>query len=279
MRFSILGPLRVQDDDGAQLILTRPSQRSTLAVLMLHASVPPTRELLIDALWGDEPPADADTALRVRMSDLRRALGGCDRVVTHQAGYQFVLRPGELDSVTFSELASRGRASLDSGRHAEAATLLSQASDLWREPPLADLPDTPVMQLTRTALLEQRRDVREWLIDAQLALGRHHASLAQIRTCITADPLAEHPHVQLMLALYRCGQKAAALAAYTRLRELTVREFGQDPGPEARSLLSQMLADSPELLAPVVSRRTKVAAGRGGRYACPRCRTRPWQDR
>jgi DNA-binding SARP family transcriptional activator len=53
-----------------------------------------------------------------------------------------------------------------------------------------------------------------------------------------------------MLALYRGGQKAAALAAYTRLRDLTVREFGQDPGPEARALLVQMLADSPELMTP-----------------------------
>ncbi len=92
--------------------------------------------------------------------------------------------------------------------------------------------------------------MREWLIDARLALGQHYEVLADIRASLAADPLPEHPHVQLMLALYRCRQKAAALAVYTRLRDLTTREFGQDPGPEARALLKQMLDDSPDLMNP-----------------------------
>jgi len=248
-------------DDGSRLLLPRPSQRSTLAVLLLHEAKPPTRWLLIDALWGEDPPTDADTALRVRMSDLRRALGDCGRLVTHQCGYQLLLRPGELDAAMFSNLASRGRDALDSSRPRDAARLLAQAAALWRDPPLADVPDTPLMRLVRTALMEQRRDVREWLIDARLALGQHHGVLADIRACITADPLAEHPHVQLMLALYRGGQKAAALAAYTRLRDLTVREFGQDPGPEARDLLEQMLADSPRLMPQPWTQPAHVAEG------------------
>jgi len=270
MRFGVLGPLLAQADDGSPLVLSRPSQRSTLAVLLLHAARPPTRTLLIDALWGDDPPADADTALRVRMSDLRRALGDCGRLVTHQCGYRLILRPGELDLALFADLASRGRAALDSGRPVDAARLLSQACALWRDPPLADLPGTPLVALIRTGLLEQRRDAQEWLIDARLLLGQHHGALAEIRACIAADPLAEHPHVQLMLALYRGGQKAAALAAYTRLRDLTVREFGQDPGPEARALLEQMLADSPELLAPPG---TTPSSGTADGELSPACRT------
>jgi DNA-binding SARP family transcriptional activator len=247
MRFSILGPLLAEADDGTPVVFTRPSQRSTLAVLLLHARHPPTRSVLIDALWGDNPPADADAALRVRMCDLRRALGGSDRLVTHQCGYRVLAEPGELDAALFEELAARGRAALDTGRMPDAARLLARAAGLWRAPPLADLPDTPSMQLIGTALLEQRRDVQEWLIDARLALGQHREALAEIRASIVAEPLAEHSYVQLMLALYRSGQKSAALAAYTRLRELTAREFGQDPGPEARDLLSQILADSPDL--------------------------------
>jgi DNA-binding SARP family transcriptional activator len=268
MRFSILGPLLARADDGALVELARPSQRSTLAVLLLHASHPPTRAALIDALWGDQPPTDADTALRVRMSDLRRALRGCDRLVTHRVGYRIVVLPGELDSATFAELASSGRAALDSGRAEDAARFLAQASALWRDPPLADLPDTPPMLLTRAALLAQRRDVQEWLIDARLALGQHHELLAPIRACIAAEPMAEHPHAQLMLALYRCGDKAGALAAYTRLRDVTVREFGQDPGPEARSLLSQILADSPKLLAPAATPGRSLAASVGPVVEC-----------
>lgn len=248
MRFSVLGPLLAEGDDDSRLVLGRPSQRSTLAVLLLHAGQPPTRTLLIDALWGDRPPADAETALRVRMRDLRRALDGHDRLQTHHSGYQMLISPGELDSDTFRGLAAHGRAALDAGNPEDAARLLEQACGLWRDPPLTDLPDTPVMRVIGTALLEQRRDAQEWVLDARLALGQHHAVLARVREFIAADPLREHPHVQLMLALYRCGQKSAALAAYTRLRDLTAREFGQDPGPEARALLGQILADSPELL-------------------------------
>jgi DNA-binding SARP family transcriptional activator len=248
VRFSILGPLLAEADDGTPVVLARPSQRRTLAVLLLHAGQPPTRTLLIDALWGDNPPAEADTALRVRMRDLRRALAGHDRLITHSSGYQMVIKPGELDSANFADLAVLGRAALDDGSAADAARLLAQACGLWRDPPLADLPDTPLIKLAASALLAQRRDVQEWLIDARLALGQHYEALSQIRALVAADPLTEHPHVQLMLALYRCGQKSAALAAYSKLRDLTAREFGQDPGPEAQALLSQILRDSPELM-------------------------------
>jgi DNA-binding SARP family transcriptional activator len=249
MRFSVLGPLLAEADDGTRLVLTRPAQRSTLTVLLVHARQPPTRTFLIDALWGDSPPGDAETALRVRMRDLRRTLAaGRERLITHQSGYQILIEPGELDTASFQGLAAHGRAALDSGNAEDAARLLAQACGLWRDPPLIDLPDTPLMRLSANALLEQRRDVQEWLIDARLALGQHHEVLAPIRAAIAADPLSERPHVQLMLALYRCGQKSAALAAYTRLRDLTTHEFGQDPGPEARALLRQMLADSPDLM-------------------------------
>ena len=249
MRFSVLGPLLAEADDGTPLVLARPSQRSTLAVLLLHAAQPPTRTLLIDALWGENPPADAETALRVRMRDVRRALGnGHDRLLTHNSGYQIIVMPAELDATVFRSLAAGGRSALDNGDVAHAARMLEQAHSLWREPVLADLPDTPIMRTVATGLLEHRRDAREWLIDARLALGQHHEVLAQARELIAADPLPEHPHVQLMLALYRCGQKSAALAAYTRLRDQTAREFGQDPGPEAQALLGQILADSPDLM-------------------------------
>jgi DNA-binding SARP family transcriptional activator len=247
MRFSVLGPLFAEADDGTPLALRRPSQRATLAVLLLYAAQPVTKNLLIEALWGDSPPGNADTALRVRMRDARRALVAADRIQTHPAGYQIVVRPGELDADVFRALVGRGRTALDNGNAEDAARLLEQACRLWRAPPLADVPDTPLTRTAVTGLLAQCRDAREWLIDARLALGQHHELLSQIRAVIAADPLPEHPHVQLMLALYRCGQKVAALDSYSRLRELTTREFGQDPGPEARETLRQILDDSPAL--------------------------------
>jgi DNA-binding SARP family transcriptional activator len=248
VRFNILGPLSAEADDGTSLSVGRPSQRSTLSVLLLRANQQLTKSFLIDALWGDHPPGDADTALRVRISDVRRALGRHnDRLVTRRSGYQLNVQPGELDAQIFAELVSHGRAALDGGAVEDSARLLEQACGLWREPALAELPDTPTVATIVTALLAQRRDAREWLIDARLALGQHLMALAEIRQVIATDPVAEHPYVQLMLALYRCGQKSGALDVYSRLRDLTVREFGQDPGPEARAMLGQVLTDSPEL--------------------------------
>lgn len=247
MRFSILGPLLAEADDGTQLALCRPSQRATLAVLLLHAAQPASKTLLIDALWGDQTPGDADTALRVRMRDVRRVLAGHNRIETRPAGYQILVRPGELDADDFLAFTSRGRVALDSGCVEDAARLLEQACRLWRDPPLADVPDTPAARASAAALLEQLRVAREWLMDARLALGQHHEMLSQIRAVLAADPLSEHPHVQLMLALYRSGQKVAALDAFSRLRELTTREFGLDPGPEATEMLRRILDDSPDL--------------------------------
>ncbi len=249
MRFSVLGPLSAEADDGTPLVLSRPSQRGTLAVLLLHAGQPPTRSLLIDALWGERPPADPETALRVRMRDVRRALAlaGHDRLVTHRSGYQIRVGPGELDADNFRTIAGHGRSAMDQGNPDDAARLLEQACSMWRDPALADVPDTEPMRPIATELEDLRRDARELLLDARLALGQHRDILPRIRALIAADPVCEHPHVQLMLALYRCGQKAAALQVYGRLRDLTARELGQDPGPEARMMLDQILADSPAL--------------------------------
>jgi hypothetical protein len=123
------------------------------------------------------------------------------------------------------------------------------------------VPDTPLTQAPVAELLAHWRDAREWLIDARLALGHHRELLGQIRALVVADPLSEHPYVQLMLALYRSGQKVAALDVYSRLRELTSREFGQDPGPEARQTLQQILEESPTLAArPQVSPAVSLTA-------------------
>lgn len=258
MRFSILGPLVAETDDGTPLAVPRLSQRATLAVLLLHAAQPMTKSMLIEALWGDSPPAAADAALRVRIRDARRALADTSRIQTRSSGYQIVVAPGELDADIFPGLVERGRTALDSGNPEHAARLLDQACRLWREPPLVDVPDTPLAQTAVMALLARWREAREWLIDARLALGQQRELLSEIRAVIATEPLAEHPHVQLMLALYRSGQKVAALDAYSRLRELTTREFGQDPGPEAREMLRQILSDDPALnLQP----RLAVAAG------------------
>jgi len=251
VRFGVLGPLTVAADDGTPIDVPRPAVRATLAALLLlsatgsGASTP--RAQLIEAIWGAHPPPGADGALRVRISGVRRALTGRLEIVTGALGYRIMLAGSELDADEFRTLTTRGRQSLDDGYPREAATLLTRACALWREPLLADVPDTPPLRAISATLLDRRQQAGEWLVDARLSLGHHYELLSEIRAAVATDPLSEHQYVQLMLALYRCGHKAAALDAYSRLREMTAREFGLDPGPEAREMLRRILADAEDL--------------------------------
>jgi DNA-binding SARP family transcriptional activator len=178
---------------------------------------------------------------------VRRALADPNRLQTRPAGYQLAVRSGELDADEFRALTARGRMALDRGDFAVAAGMLGAAGSLWRDPPLADVPDTEPCRAAAAGLLALRRDAGEWLADARLALGHHHELVSVLRAAVAGDALSEHQHVQLMLALYRCGQKSGALDAFSRLRELTAREYGTDPGPEAQQMLRRVLADSEDL--------------------------------
>lgn len=244
MRFSILGPLEVIADDGTTVAVRRPLHRRALSLLLLRAGQTVRSPDLIAALWAGQPPQRASTSLRTCVYGLRQALPDPARLQTHQHGYLITTRPGEVDLPEFRDLAEHGAKALDSGDHADAVAALSAALRLWREPPLADLPAVP----ERDRLLEARSIAQEALIDARLALGQHRDVLADLRSLVAAYPLREHLWAQLILALYRCGARADALAAFGRARVRLVRTLGMEPGPELTDLHRKVLADAPELL-------------------------------
>ena len=244
MRFSILGPLEVIDDDGNAVAVSRPLHRRALSLLLLRADRTVRSPDLIAALWAGQPPQRASTSLRTCVYGLRQALPDPARLQTHQHGYLITTRPGEVDLPEFRDLAEHGAKALDSGDHAAAVAALSAALRLWREPPLADLPAVP----ERDRLLEAKSIAQEAQIDARLALGQHRDVLADLRSLVAADPLREHLWAQLILALYRCGARADALAAFGRARVRLVRTLGMEPGPELTDLHRKVLADAPELL-------------------------------
>jgi DNA-binding SARP family transcriptional activator len=246
MRFKILGPLEVADDNDLPVPISRRLHRSTLSLLLLNAGQPCSVVSLITALWGEGPPLSPEVSLRSCVYGIRKLLPDGQRLVTHPAGYLIQVKPGELDLHAFRDLVARGRDALDGGNPLDAATFLAQALDLWRDPPMADLPDVH----HKDKLLDQRREAQDALMDARLALGRHRQVLAELRSVVTADPLREHAWAQLMTALYRCGARAEALAAFGRLRMTLVTTYGIEPGPELQDLHRQVLADDPALSQP-----------------------------
>ncbi|MGN6791408.1 MAG: BTAD domain-containing putative transcriptional regulator [Streptosporangiaceae bacterium] len=195
-------------------------------------------------LWGDDPPLGLDVSLRSCVYGIRKTLPDAGRLRTHPSGYVITAGPGELDLDDFRDLAGRGREALDTGDARLAATLLSHAVDLWRDPPLADLPAVPA----REQLLGQRKEAQEALTDARLAVGEHRQMLTDLRAVVASDPLHEHAWAQLITALYRSGARTEALAAFGRLRMTLVSAYGIDPGPELQDLHRRVLADDPGLM-------------------------------
>lgn len=248
MEFRVLGPLEVRLD-GEAVPLGGPRQRALLAMLLLNAGRVVSRDRLTDELWGPDTAATAGHALNVAVARLRKALedGGPTRLVTRPPGYVLRVEPGELDLDTFDALASAGRLAAASGDDAGAAEHLRSAEALWRGRPLADLELEPFARLDVERLEERRLSVVEARIDAELALGHHHALAAELRQLTDDHPLRERLREQLMLALYRCGRQAEALAAYRSGRALLVEEQGLDPGPRLRELQQSILRQDPAL--------------------------------
>ena len=249
MRFGILGPFEVADDQGREVALGGPKQRSVLAILLLHAGEVVSSERLIDELWGERPPTTAAKTVQVYVSHLRKALDA-GRLVTRSGGYVFVSEPAEVDVVRFHALVAEGRAALSVGDPRYAADSLGEALALWRGPPLADFVYEPFAQSEVARLEESRLGAREDLIEAQLELGQHTALVGELEALVRANPLRERLQGQLMLALYRVGRQADALAVYRDTSERLRDELGLEPGHALRELERMVLCHDPALAGP-----------------------------
>ena len=231
-----------------------PRQRAVLALLLLEANRVVSLDRLAEDVWGGHPPEGWVTTVQIYVSHLRQALepgrarGAAGEVlVTRNPGYLLRVDGERLDAARFQDGFTAGRAALEAGRYAEAAGTLRQALGLWRSGVLADLADYAFTRPEAARLEELRLAAVEARIDADLALGRHDALTAELEQLVAGHPLREQLHGQLMLALYRGGRQADALAAYRRVRDLLAGELGIDPGEPLRRLHASVLAQDPAL--------------------------------
>ncbi len=253
IEFGILGPLEVSRA-GRSVTLGGPRQRAVLALLLLEANRVVSMDRLAEEVWAGHPPDGWPTTLQTYLFHLRRALepdrprGGDPAVlVTRDRGYLLHVDRAYVDSAVFEDGFTAGRAALDAGRYAEAAQTLRRALGLWRGPVLADLADYAFTRPEAARLRELRLAALEVRIDADLALGRHDALTAELDGLVREHSLRERLHGQLMLALYRSGRQADALAAYRRARDLLADELGIDPGEPLARLHAAMLGHDPAL--------------------------------
>lgn len=234
---TVLGPVgaRVR---GNSISIRGRLGRTVLAALALACRKPVSVERLIDALWGELPPATARTQVHIQVSKLRASLGragAAGAVVTVPNGYLLDC-PVDVDEV-------RGllRTARAAGDPAATAGLLRSGLDRWIGTPLGGV--TPHLAGAELPRLDELRIclVEEW-IDAEIACGRAARLLPELTALVQAHPLREGLHHRRMLALHHAGRRADALAAFQQARRVLRDELGMDPSKELLALEAEILA-------------------------------------
>jgi DNA-binding SARP family transcriptional activator/ABC-type transport system substrate-binding protein len=251
MQFGLLGPVMVCRD-GREEPVGGPKQRSLLAMLLLRANEVVARDRLIDGLWGERPPPTAAHTLDSYVSRLRKVVGE-DRLERRPPGYVLHVEPGELDLDRFEQIFRDGREQLARNRPDAAADSLREALRLWRGAALADLQYEAFAQEAVGRLEERRLQALEEHVEAELTLGRSAELVPELEALVREHPFRERLLGQLMLALYRAGRQAEALAAFQASRRRLGEELGLEPGPDLQRLQRAILDQDRELLAPRTS--------------------------
>ncbi|MDC5698553.1 BTAD domain-containing putative transcriptional regulator [Intrasporangium calvum] len=251
MDFSVLGPLRVANGAGP-IEVPGAKERALLAHLVARrGSMVPASEI-IDALWGDEPPRSAAKSVQTFVARLRNALdperaSGTGVILTEGPGYRLDVDASAVDAERFVGLLTVGRTALRDGRDRVASEALGDALALWRGPAYAGFETASWAQAEARRLEELRLDAADDLLAVRLDLGHTAEVIAEAERRLGEQPLRERIWCLLVLALYRAGRQADALAAYERARTTLAEELGVDPGPELRELHAKVLAHDPAL--------------------------------
>ena len=280
LRVALLGPVRAWYGPD-ELALGAPQQRAVLARVAVRANRVVSRGELIDALWGGDPPDTSVNCLHTYIAGLRRVLepgrrsagpgkpgrgparAPCRVLVSAPSGYLLRLQPDRLDAALFARHLAGAREARSAGRAEEAVTAFDRALALWSGTPLPGIPG-PFAEAERVRLNEEYWSAVEDRAEIMLASGRDGDVAVELAGQVRDQPLRERLRGLLMLALYRGGRQAEALAAFRDIRRLLVEELGIEPGPELQRLHQQILS-ADRACAPGPARAAGGGAGEGRR--------------
>jgi DNA-binding SARP family transcriptional activator len=232
-QFHLLGTFDLRHCDG-RVEIRAPKPRTMLAVLLAHAGRVVELDALVDEVWGAEPPPSAVANIRTYAAQLRRILSG--RLVNFGTGYAVEVGEGELDLADYAGLASAGRSELARGNHESGTRALAGAHALWLGRPFAGVRLGPRLRGLRSAYEYDHLALTEQYCEARMRSGDYDAIVPLLRSHVAEFPLREHAHALLMIALYRAGDAAAALATYQQAQATLADELGIDTGSELRAI-------------------------------------------
>ncbi|MFD7991522.1 AfsR/SARP family transcriptional regulator [Streptomyces mexicanus] len=235
---------------GVGLPIGGARQRTVLALLLLNSGRIVPVDTLVDAVWNDRPPATARTQIAIVIAALRKTFksrgAAEDIIVTAHPGY--LLRPDghSVDLLDFTRLVKTAETAVQQGRRAEAAEAYAQALALWRGPAFAGI-SSPVVEDEAARLEGHRLNAYDDATAVQLELGNHHDLVPELTAVVREHPLRERTRHHLMLAQYRSGRRAEAMATFRQAREQFIEELGLEPGPDLQELHDAILRDDPSL--------------------------------
>ncbi|MER5864079.1 BTAD domain-containing putative transcriptional regulator [Kitasatospora sp. NPDC002040] len=261
-RLLILGPLSLQRG-RTPVPVTSPMLRRLLGLLALKHPEPSTQQEITETLWPSGPPSSHQSLIHTYVSQLRQLLEPVGAravppptVVRTPTGYRLEAARNQIDLGHFDELLSQARRVQRAPDPGPAYEALTQALQWWRGPVLADA--DPVLRQHPAAVAANERRVTAVLLhaDAALRLGRPEEAVPVLWDLVNTEPLHEGLHARLILALASCGEQAAALKVFSRLRDRLDEELGIAPNAEVRDahlrVLRQQLplAQGPDRPAP-----------------------------
>ncbi len=250
LQFGVLGPLSVWSD-GEAIEIKGAKRRGLLAYLLAHAGEPQPLDRIVEALWGDAASAGSEATVQTYVSQLRKLFGPDGPPLVHRAGgYALDLDPNALDASRF-EAAVAGASAVASGDRRLA--LLDEALTLWRGAPLDEFAGQPWADERARQWMRMHVLAHQLRGAALLDAGRHRDALPTLEHLVAAYPLHEPFWSQLIVARYRCGQQADALAAAREARQVLATELGIEPGRELVDLENKVLAQDPGLEAPTTT--------------------------
>jgi DNA-binding SARP family transcriptional activator/tetratricopeptide (TPR) repeat protein len=226
--------------------------RRLLRLLALRRGTLVPKDLIADALWPDDPPADPAGNIEVLVSRIRHALGDRTLIRTGPGGY--VLADGgrcRVDAEEFLAAAQTGRVTL-AERPGEALTSFRAALDIWRGEPLPEDTYADWAQAARRHLslgyLEALDGAATAAMHSLESPGVAAAAEAACwaRQALAAEPLRESSVLLLVRALAAAGDQAGALAAFDEYRHRLAAETGLEPTPQADEIRQRILARHPE---------------------------------
>lgn len=250
--FEILGGVQVRASDGVHEAGGQ-AQRVLLQTLLVSEERTVSRGALIDELWGEDEPAGVVNALQAHISRLRKWLRKLEsqrtgtRLVSTPQGYRLLLDDARLDATEFCTMVARAGEIGDRDPQ-RASVLLRSALALWQGPVFGGDHGGLLSGCMSTRYNELRLQALACLFDAELAQDRHALLLSELYEAHSENPLRERFCAQLMIALYRSGRQAEALAVYRRMRDRLADELGIDPTPDLRKLEECILTQAPELV-------------------------------